>query len=604
MIALLERREQLYRLIGVTSVTVAVGALLSIHLPGDVRINYPVLYVLVVLTVGAGAVCLRFHEWLSARPYLFWPIMGGVFPVFEAVAVYFTGGIRSPFFVLFYFSLFFMGMVGGRRGAALGSITVGVIHTASLFLHGGIESRWLLRLTVTLVSFYGIAWFAAYLGNIAWQEARESSRRALRIAGLNAVNTNLSDSLDYEVLIGKIPQELCRQLGFERALLYMLDGETLTLVSAYSNQDPQRLTTLMQYLRKHPPGMDSNSVEGEVARTRRPIISPDPRSDRRVNPVVLEIAQSRCFAAAPMVAKDQLIGVIVADYFQKDHAITEEELILLSTFTSLAALAVTNNRLLVEAQQAEAFRQLDTLKTEFLATVSHELRTPLTLVKTSTDLLLEDVSDGLSPVQTRLMGTISRNIVRLAAFVEEILEMAQLEEGQVNLSKQITDLRYLVNEVAQTLHLLVSEKGQTLYLDLPEEACLVEIDRHRIQQVLTNLITNACKYTPADGKVWVRVAPDDNFVRVEVQDNGPGIPAHELEHVFEKFYRLPGSRDRVKGTGLGLAITRSLVELHGGRIAVSSASPKGALFSFCLARIQEMDDVAEAKIILVPGLRE
>ncbi len=595
LIALLERRQQLYWLIGATAVTVAFVVLLSIHLPGDAPLNLPVLYLLSALTIGSGAFLLFAPRWLVSRPYLFWPIAGVLFPIFEALAVYFTGGVRSPYFVLFYFSLFFLGMVGGHRGAIWGSVVIGIAYiAASVVRLGSIElGSLLMRFTVTLASFYGIAFFAAFLGNIASQEARDASRRAMRIAALNVVNANLGETLDHDALLEKIPSELCRQLHFERALLYIVEDEKLRLVSGHTNEEPERLERLMEYLRAHPPGLSSHSVEGEAARSRRPVLSVNARRDPRVNPLVLEIAQTSSFAAVPLIAKDELIGVVVADYFRQDHVITEEELILLHTFASLAAVALLNNQLVVQASRAEAFRELDTLKTDFLATVSHELRTPLTLVRASSDLLLDDVSEGLNTTQRKLVETVGRNSNRLAAFVDEILEMAQLDEGRIKLNLQITDLRHLVNEVAQALHLLIGDRQQTLYLDIPDEPCLVEVDRHRMQQVITNLLTNACKYTPAGGEIWVRLAPDADRVVVEVRDNGPGIPAEKLGYIFEKFYRLPGSDRLAMGTGLGLAITRSLVELHGGTISAFSTQGEGTSFKVSLERLREPGPMIE-----------
>ncbi len=602
MIALLERKRELYYVIGLTAVTAAFGALLAIHLRGDVPINYPALYALVALTAGSGVVLLLANRWFASRPYLFWPIAGGLFPFFEAVSVYFTGGVHSPFFVLFYFSLFFLSVVGGHRAAAVGSLVVGVLYVAACIAYqGGIDFTSMMRFTVTLASFYGIAIFAAFLGRIAEREALDASRRAMRIVGLNAVNTTLNEHLDLGELIERIPRELCHQLGFERALVYILDGDRLRLRAGYTNKDPQRLALLMEYLRMRPQHLAAHTVEAEAARTLRPVVSTHPERDHRVRPDVLELAQTRSFAAAPMLANDKLIGVVVADYYRKEHDISEEELILLDTFARTAALAIRSNQLHIEAGKAEAFRQMDALKSEFLSTVSHELRTPITLVRASTDLLLDDVSEGLNPLQRQLVETVSRNTGRLAAFVEEILDMAQLEEGRIELDRQPTDLRLLVDDVARTLELLLNDRNQTLYLDLPEEPAIVEVDRHRMQQVVTNLLTNACKYTPKGGKLGMRLLRDGELVTVEVENNGPGIPADKLGEVFEKFYRLPESTTRAQGTGLGLAITRSLVELHGGTIGVRSEPGKGATFWFKLERThhtQRQDDVCrEAPVV-------
>ncbi len=577
--ALHERREQLYWLIGTTAVIISLVVVTIIHLPGDVDLNPLAVYTLTVLATAVAGVLVVAPRWLTDRSYLFWLIAGILFPFFEALTVYFTGGAESPFFVLFYFSLFFLGMVGGHRGALCSSMLVGLMYMAAVLWRGDLELRSLLmRLAITLLSFYGIAFFAAFLGNLASQQAHEASQRGMRIVGLNIVNSELSATLERDVLLEKIPQQLCSQLGFRRAFLYTMEGEKLCLASGHTDGEPDRLVDLMDHLRRHPLTLDSHTVEAEVARRRHSVMSTDVGEEFLVSSHTFDVVRTQGFAAAPLLTQGRLLGVILTDHYPQDYAVTEEELILLDSFAGLAALVLLNSELMVQAGQAEAFRQLDALKTEFLGTISHELRTPLTLIRAGTDLLIEDVSDGLSPVQKQMIETIGRNSGRLSAYMEEILEMAQLEDGRIGLNLQITDLRLLVDEVAQSLHLLVEDKEHTLHLDLPPGPCLVEVDRHRLSQVITNLVTNACKYTPRGGKIWVCVQPRRETVFLEVRDNGPGIPPDKLERIFEKFYRLPDSEHSAKGTGLGLAIARSLVELHGGTIEVSRRPGEGAEF--------------------------
>ncbi len=586
MIALLERRQQLYRLIGITGAVMAVAASLFVQLPSDVHVSFRSFYTVDALLLGMSLVIALSPRWLNSHQAAVWLVVGAIFPTLEALAVYFTGGVRSPFFVFFYFSLFFMGMVGGHVGATASAVVSGILYVAACELqisqidHGSL----MLRFSATLASFYGIAMFAALLGNIAGQEAMDAERRAMRIVGLNAVNSSLGGVLDLDLLLERIPRALCDQLGFERAVLYLLRDGRLVAASAHAVDPAGGLDALMGYWREHPIALDSDDVLAQSLRQCRPIAVLDPRRDPRVNKAALSLVRSRSFAVAPLVAKDVPIGVICADYYRQPRTIGDEELHLLSTFASLAALAITNCRLAVEAGKAEALRQLDALKTEFLTMVSHELRTPLTLIRASADLLIEDASAGMDCTQRQLVRTVSQNCERLTEFLQEIIEMAQLQEGRIRLSTQVLDLRELVEEVAQSLHLMVSRKRQRLCLDFPPVACRVEVDRHRLQQVITNLMTNACKYTPEGGKVWIRVRGDDESVTLEVRDNGPGIPEDKLPHVFEKFYRLPDTDGSTSGTGLGLAIARSLVELHGGSIGASSSPGEGTRFWLTLPR--------------------
>lgn len=581
-----ECREQLYWLAGTTVVIISLVVVTTIHLPSDLDINPLAIYTISVLATAVAGTLLVAPRWLTTRPYLFWLITGALFPFIEALVVYFTGGAESPYFVLFYFSLFFLGMVGGHRGALYSSALTGLMYMVAVLWGDDLEARsFLIPLAITLLSFYGIAFFAAFLGNLASQQAREASQRGMRIVGLNVVNSELSNTLERDILLEKITQQLCSQLGYRRAFLYTVEGETLHLASAHSDVEPEDLMDLKGHFYRHPLALDSHTVEAEVARTKRSVTSRDIAQDLPICSHTFDPIATRGFAAAPLVRQGRLLGVILADHFPLDSAATEEDLILLDTFAGLAALVLFNSELVVQAGQAEAFRQLDALKTDFLGTISHEMRTPLTLIRGCSDLLTENASDGLDPVQRKLIETMGRNSNRLAAYMEEVLEMAQLEDGRLSLSLQIADLRPLVDEATQSLYLLIKDKEQTLYLDLPAEPCMVEVDRHRYSQVITNLVTNACKYSPRGGKIHVCVRPEGETVFLEVRDNGQGIPPDKLERIFDKFYRLPDTEQRVKGTGLGLGIARSLVELHGGMIEVSSRLGEGSVFRASLRSV-------------------
>lgn len=235
-----------------------------------------------------------------------------------------------------------------------------------------------------------------------------------------------------------------------------------------------------------------------------------------------------------------------------------------------------------EREQVARLRALDELQAGFVSSVSHELRTPLTCIKTSVDLL-HATRAGLSEAQVDLIRTIGHHVGRLEALVTDLLEITRLEAGQVILSKQLTDLRQIANRVLKALRPLTDRKGQTVYLQWPEAVSPVEVDRRRIEQVLTNVFSNAIRFTPRQGQIDVRATETPDSLQVCVADNGPGIPKKDRARVFDKFYVVADSR-RLSGVGLGLYIARQMIELHGGRIWVESRLGEGSTFCFALPK--------------------
>lgn len=237
-------------------------------------------------------------------------------------------------------------------------------------------------------------------------------------------------------------------------------------------------------------------------------------------------------------------------------------------------LAVANERL----------KELDRLKSDFVSNVSHELRTPLTAIKGSADLLLREVAGPLTEKQAHYLSRVRSNTQHLAGLINDLLDLSKIEAGKTELTATRVSLGRLVHEVVETLRPIAAEKLITLDATAPEPSILVWADRDKVTQVLVNLIGNAIKFTPAQGRVTVSAARDGKeWIQVSVNDTGPGIPAEERQKIFDKFYQVAEEgRQKPKGTGLGLAISKALVELHGGRIWVESELNHGSTFSFTL----------------------
>jgi signal transduction histidine kinase len=222
------------------------------------------------------------------------------------------------------------------------------------------------------------------------------------------------------------------------------------------------------------------------------------------------------------------------------------------------------------------------LKTEFVSMVSHELRTPLTAIQGYAELLGEgtDIPDR---ERHECLASVKSNAERLLALINELLDLSRIEAGRIDLRCAAMDLKPLIESAARSLRPLVDGKRQALTLELRDAPSAVWADADRVTQILTNLISNASKYTPEGGRITVTAHHAGAFARVEIRDTGIGLSAEQQAQLFTPFFRAQRrGKDHAGGTGLGLVITRLLVERHGGRITVSSAPDQGSTFSFTL----------------------
>ncbi|HAN05532.1 MAG TPA: hypothetical protein DCW72_03060 [Elusimicrobia bacterium] len=226
-------------------------------------------------------------------------------------------------------------------------------------------------------------------------------------------------------------------------------------------------------------------------------------------------------------------------------------------------------------------RKLETMRKDFVANVSHELKTPLTAIKGCAETLLggalEDKEHG--PGFAR---SIYEQSVRLENLVDDLLKISYAESGKASAEKAAVELKPLVAESATGLAGLLAKKNIILS-NLVPDGLAVSADRDKLSQVLINLLDNAAKYGREGGWIKISATEEPGAVKVAVENNGPGIPAEHLPHIFERFYRADKARSReLGGTGLGLSIVKHLVELHGGAVGAESSEPAGALFWFTL----------------------
>jgi signal transduction histidine kinase len=295
--------------------------------------------------------------------------------------------------------------------------------------------------------------------------------------------------------------------------------------------------------------------------------------------------------AVPMVIKRRVVGVVdLESRAPRAWSLTEERLLV--ALANHAALAVDNLHLVDESRKLAALKELDRMKSELLSTVSHELRTPLGSIKGYATTLLTHGNKLRKDEQREFLEIIDSEADRLRELIENLLDMSRLEAGVLRIDRKPVRLGAVAREVVRKVQLAASK--HELRVEWPADDPTVNADDKRIYQVMQNLLTNAVKYSPDGGCITLSGACERRELVISVTDQGLGMPAAELDRIFDRFHRVHGEMTRViGGTGLGLAICKGLVEAHGGRIwAESEGEGKGSTFRFTLPLLSEAGEVA------------
>ncbi len=230
----------------------------------------------------------------------------------------------------------------------------------------------------------------------------------------------------------------------------------------------------------------------------------------------------------------------------------------------------------------EELEEASRAKTQILSTATHELKTPLTSIIGYIDIILmrQNKVGPLNEKQQRYLQTAQRNSYRLKSLVDDLLDISRIESGGLELAPAELELWPEIEEIVTGMQTQLNDKNIDLVLDIPQDICPVLADKLRLGQVISNLLSNACKYSPQGARVTIRAREEDAGVRIDVSDTGIGISPEDQERLFTKFFRADNSSTReVSGSGLGLYITKHLIEAHGGRIWASSQIGQGMTFS-------------------------
>ncbi len=405
---------------------------------------------------------------------------------------------------------------------------------------------------------------------------------------LLAIGKVLNSTLDVEEALALILDNLKEVFPYDSASILLLSPERESLsVRAARGYAIDLAAEFPEF-----PLADFSTFQSLIE-NRRPTIIEDTQDDPRwVAPG--RSGRIRSWLGIPMIARDEVIGVLSLD-FAHSHAVSPDEMTTAEAFAEQAACAVQNARLYQSLAEAhEELKKADRQRAEYYSLVIHDMRSPLTVALGFIEMLLEPLQDEtLAESQRFMLGQTQEAVERVLTMVNDFLDYSKIEAGYLRLEKKVIDLGELVDKTVEELRAMAASKGVNLAWKTPSPALFVQGDGRRLQQVIENLLVNAFKYTDEGGTVEVRIGPEGDQVKVEVQDTGIGIPPEMQPLLFDAYRAMAGGRlsRNMRGTGLGLFIVKRIVEAHGGSVGLHSTGVpgEGSTFYFMLPLAPEED---------------
>lgn len=371
------------------------------------------------------------------------------------------------------------------------------------------------------------------------------------------ISRDLASTLDLSELLYRIVHAAADLCGAEEAsiLLYDQNRQDLRFEVATNMDDP--------FMRGVSVPVDS-SLAGWMVTNRQPVLIENVENDaRHFGQVGVAVNMKiKSLLGVPLIRKEKVIGALEAvNKISGSFTIQDQD--LLTALGAQAAIAIENSHL---------FQQ-----TDLISDLVHELRTPLASLNTAAHLIPRP--DITEEQRNRFINIIQQEITRLSDLTTSFLDLARLESGRTQFFSQAFALKPVVEDCLELMRSRAEEKGLALSGTISAELPDLKGDKDKIKQVIINLLSNAIKYNYPQGRVVLTVQQSDQEIILSVSDTGPGISEENLKHLFEKFYRVPGTEKLALGTGLGLSICKRIVEAHGGKIEVKSQVKKGTTFS-------------------------
>ncbi len=416
-------------------------------------------------------------------------------------------------------------------------------------------------------------------------EARttELTRSVGELRALGDVGQAVSSTLDLETVLSTIVSRATQLTGMDGGSIYEYDE---TREEFYLHTADRLPDELVEALRATPIRKGEGAL-GRLAVTAEPVqirdIMDEGSYQSRVRETLIGLGY-RSLLAVPLLRENHLLGGLVVNR-KRQGEFAADVIALLKTFATQSALAIQNARLFREIEVKS--RQLETAsrhKSEFLANMSHELRTPLNAIIGFSEVLAERLFGEMNDKQAEYVRDINESGQHLLSLINDILDLSKIEAGRLELDPSDFDLATAVDNTLSLVRERAHRRGIALHCTVDPKLTTIRADERKVKQVLLNLLSNALKFTPEGGAIEVRATAYDDRTEIAVSDTGVGIAPEDQEAVFEEFRQVGAKAKKIEGTGLGLAISRKFIELHGGRIWVTSQVGAGSTFTFTLPR--------------------
>jgi GAF domain-containing protein len=462
-----------------------------------------------------------------------------------------------------------------RHGTAIGAIVVHTWATPRPFSSKQME------LLQTFADQAVIAVENARLFKELQARTSELTRSVDQLTALGEISQAVSSTLDVETVLQTIVSRATQLAGADGCAIYEYDEASEAFhIRATHNLDPVLVAAL-----RTAPLRKGEGTMGRAAETREPTqvadIAVAGAYQSHIRDTLLG-AGYRALLSVPLLREGEIIGSLSLNRHVPGE-FPPEAVEVLKTFATQSALAIQNARLFREI--ADKSRQLEAAsrhKSEFLANMSHELRTPLNAIIGFSEVLNERMFGELNDKQAEYLKDIHASGTHLLSLINDILDLSKVEAGRMELELSDFSLPAAIDSALTLVRERATRRGIALQASIHHGIGEMSGDERKIRQVLLNLLSNAIKFTPEGGRIEVTAAPENGAVDVSVIDTGVGIAPEDHEAVFEEFRQVGESAAKQEGTGLGLALCRKFVELHGGKIWVTSALGAGSTFTFRL----------------------
>ncbi len=419
----------------------------------------------------------------------------------------------------------------------------------------------------------------AIVGNFRNITQRKQAEERQRI--LNEASEKLVTSLDHQITLQEIARLLVPAMA-DYCRIAILDNQGQIKESAVNHIEPEKIALVRELYEQYKDrvsstyGLDKLLETGQselISEVTQEVMAPSVRDNPAMLPII-EALGLTSYMGTPLIARERVIGAITFSSVQPERRYTQDDLDFAQELARRIALTLDNARLYQEAQKAIQVRD------DFISIASHELRTPVTSLKLYVQVLQKQLARLGEENVVQSLTKMDAQLNKLTLLIKDLLNVSRIELGRLDFQQELFDLNELVKETVEQIRPTTGKHGIRVEGQVAQPAWG---DKDRIGQVLTNLLTNAIKYSPQTDRIIVRLTSTQDAAMVSVQDFGIGIEQEHISAIFDRFYRVNDPDEKTyPGLGIGLYISYEIIKRHGGTLSVESKKGHGSVFSFTL----------------------